>query len=359
MYPVAKRFMKWGIGRAWAILFSDLIIMLSIAFMIFLLAAQANNVASNWPKIQEKLQPKIEQARQFYQEKVNSIGSPSSSSENQQQSSPSDNQQQGNSEEQNNSNGQESGNEKQGGKSQPFGSEQITGFLTGIVMNVFSFISNMLLILVYVFFFMFYQKKFEDALIGLVPKNKQEQAKTIIKDSAKIAQKYLFGRFILIGGLAVLYMISFSLLGLEYAVFIALLGALFTLIPYVGNIIALGLALGMSFISGGETGQMIGIIIAFGIIQFIESYIMEPYIVGDKVDLNPVIIIVGVILGGLVWGVMGMLLVIPVMGIIKVVFDSIDTLRPFGYVLDERGISSGGGTIEKVKEWVLKKLKKK
>ncbi len=347
MFPVAKRFMKWGIGRAWAILFSDLIVVLFIAFMIFLLVAQANNVASNWPEIQEKLQPKIEQAQQFYNEQINSLGT-SSSPENQQQEA---------SEEQT-SEGQEDENEKQKEESQPFGGEQITGFLSGIVMNVFNFISNMLLILVYIFFFMFYQKKFENALIGLVPENKREKAKSIINDSAKIAQKYLFGRFILIGALAGLYMISYSLLGLEHAIFISLLGALFSLLPYIGNIIALGLALGMSFISGGETGQVIGILIVFSIIQFIESYLLEPYVVGDKVDLNPVIIIVGVILGGLVWGVMGMLLVIPVMGIIKVVFDSIETLRPFGYVLDERDISTGGGAIGKVKEWVQKKIRK-
>ncbi len=69
-------------------------------------------------------------------------------------------------------------------------------------------------------------------------------------------------------------------------------------------------------------------------------------------------VIVGVVLGGIVWGVMGMILAIPLLGILKVVFDNIESLRPLGYALDERDISSGGGKQEKVKKWVIDKAKK-
>src|SRR5690606_10976306 len=107
--------------------------------------------------------------------------------------------------------------------------------------------------------------------------------------------------------------------GLKHALFISLIAALFSLIPYVGNIIGLVLAIAMSFLSQGDTGQIIGILIVFSIAQFVESYFLEPFIVGAEVDLNPVIVIVGVVLGGIVWGVMGMILAIPLLGICKVV----------------------------------------
>ncbi|MFW6328419.1 MAG: AI-2E family transporter, partial [Bacteroidota bacterium] len=63
MNPVAQKFMKWGVGRVWAVLFSDFIVVLFIAFMVFLLAAQANRVAQNWSQIEENLQPQIEKVQ--------------------------------------------------------------------------------------------------------------------------------------------------------------------------------------------------------------------------------------------------------------------------------------------------------
>jgi predicted PurR-regulated permease PerM len=237
--------------------------------------------------------------------------------------------------------------------------ENVKGALTSIVSNIFGFISNLMLILVYVFFFMFYQKKFENALIGLFAKEKREHVREVIGKSSKVAQKYLFGRFILIGVLAGLYMIAFSIAGIEYAIFIALLAALFSLLPYVGNIVGFGLAIGMAFVTGGGTAQLVGITISFAIIQFIESYLLEPYVVGDQVDINPVVIIVGGVLGNIVWGIMGMLLVIPLLGIIKVILDNIEPLRPLGYALDERDVSDSDEDMqEKIKKWVKKKIGK-
>jgi predicted PurR-regulated permease PerM len=231
--------------------------------------------------------------------------------------------------------------------------------ISSIITNVSSFIGDMLLILVYIFFFTYYQKKFEDAIIRLVPDNNKEETKTIISRSVRSAQQYLLGRLILIALLAVLYMIGFTSVGLEYAIFISLLAAIFSLIPYIGNIIGFSLAILASFVSGGDTTQIILIVVLFTVIQFIESYMLEPYIVGSKVDLNPVAVIVGVVLGGIVWGVVGMILAIPILAIIKVVFDNIEPLQPLGYMLDESGISSGDGWIPKIQNWLKKKVKVK
>lgn len=370
MNPVAQKLMKWGVGRLWAVLLSDLVVVLFIGFMIILLAAQANQVAQNWDQIEKNVKPKIEKVQKFYNDKLKgSVGqfqqNDESQSHKEDASSGTNGQQQAQS--QGDSQGQ---NEQQQGSQQhsPENNNQTSGLsmdnirnvLTSIVSNIFGFISNLLLILVYIFFFMFYQKKFENALIGLFAEKKRVQVKEIIEKSSTVAQKYLFGRFILIGILAILYMIAFTLAGIDYAIFIALLAALFSLLPFVGNIIGFGLAIGMSFITGGETAQLVGITVAFTLIQFIESYLLEPYIVGDKVDLNPVVIIVGIVLGNLVWGIMGMLLVIPLLGIIKVVFDNIAPLRPLGYALDQRDVSDndGEGMPEKILKWVKRKIGK-
>ncbi|WP_291858578.1 AI-2E family transporter [Marinilabilia sp.] len=368
MNPVAQKLMKWGVKRVWAVLLSDLVVVLFIAFVIFLLAAQANQVVQNWSQIEKALRPKIEKVQKFYDEKLKGsieqlkeednsqasnqkeVASASSDSQ-QQEAQPDDGQ---------GENGQKE-KDKQQTQEQTSGLslETIKKALSGIVTNIFSFISNLMLILVYIFFFMYYQTKFENALIGLFAEEKREHVREVIGKSSKVAQKYLIGRFILIGVLAALYLIAFSIAGIEYAIFIALLAALFSLLPYVGNIVGFGLAIGMSFVSGGDTAQLVGIAISFALIQFIESYLLEPYVVGDQVELNPVVIIVGVVLGSIVWGLMGMLLVIPLLGIMKVVLDNIEPLRPFGYALDERDVSDNDeGIAEKIKKWVKNKIGK-
>ncbi|MFW6310378.1 MAG: AI-2E family transporter, partial [Prolixibacteraceae bacterium] len=105
-------------------------------------------------------------------------------------------------------------------------------------------------------------------------------------------------------------------------------------------------------------GELIGIVVVFSLAQFFESYVLEPFVVGGKVDLNPVIVIVGVVLGGIVWGLMGMLLSIPILGILQVIFNNTKSLRPLGYVLDERDVSSGNGKGKKIKEWFMRKIEK-
>jgi predicted PurR-regulated permease PerM len=392
MSPVAAKFQQWGLARGWAVFLSDLIVVAFIAFMVFLLVAQANRIAGNWPEIESRLQPKIEQAQDYLSSKLRmeNLGGQqpeeqgqqqpaqqSGQQQPQQQSQPQDEQQlppsqqqlqqsEQDQQQQNNQNGSQQqsgqeGNAQQGQQqSSPlsFNPEMIRNQLTGIVSNVFSFLTNLLLMLVYIFFFMYYSEKFKKAVTGLVKEEKRAKTRKIMEESSKTAQNYLFGRFLLITILAVLYMIGFSLAGLEYAIFVALLGALFSLLPYVGNIIALFLALGMSFMSGGgDTGQLIAIVVIFSVIQFVESYLLEPFIVGHEVDVNPVMVIVGVVLGEMIWGVMGMILAIPLLGILKVILDRTESLRPLGYFLDERGISSngGGGFKEKVMKWVGKK----
>ncbi|MDQ3395762.1 MAG: AI-2E family transporter, partial [Bacteroidota bacterium] len=80
-----------------------------------------------------------------------------------------------------------------------------------------------------------------------------------------------------------------------------------------------------------------------------------PYVVGHKVELNPLIIIIVVVLGGAVWGVMGMIISIPVFGILKIVFDHIPVLNPLGYALGEEDISSEDE--ENIFEKLYKKIK--
>ena len=102
---------------------------------------------------------------------------------------------------------------------------------------------------------------------------------------------------------------------------------------------------------GGGATAILGVLIVFSITQFIESYILEPYVVGHKVEINPVFTIIIVILGGALWGVAGMIISIPVLGILKVVFDHVPYLHPFGYLIGEEEKEGGVNFFKKIKGW--------
>ena len=80
---------------------------------------------------------------------------------------------------------------------------------------------------------------------------------------------------------------------------------------------------------------LIGISVSFFIGEFIESYILTPYVLGDKVDLHPFLIILSVITGNLLWGVVGMLLAIPLLAIFNVILLHVPPLRPLSFLLSK------------------------
>lgn len=160
--------------------------------------------------------------------------------------------------------------------------------------------------------------------------------KDIIQKSATVTQQYLVGKLILMGILAVLYSIGLGISGVNNFIMISLIAALLTLIPYIGNIIGFGLAMAFGYLLSGDTSILIGIILTFSIAQFVESYVLQPYVVGDKVDLHPFLVILAVVLGNALWGIIGMILAIPVLAIISTIFLHVPPLHPFGFLLNKK-----------------------
>lgn len=200
------------------------------------------------------------------------------------------------------------------------------------------------------------------AIVKMAPEEERDNTQKIITNSASVSQNYLSGKLILVVILAVLYSIGLSVSGVQHAILISILAAVLTLIPYIGNIIGYGLALGVALFSGGGATGAIGVTVTFALTQFIESYVLEPYIVGDKVNLNPIFTIIVVVLGGAVWGVIGMLIAIPALGVAKVIFDNIPALNPLGYLFGQEDMGNdenSNNIFSKTKRWAMNKFSSK
>lgn len=202
------------------------------------------------------------------------------------------------------------------------------------------YLGTYLLTFIYVFFMLNYRHRFRMFLLRLFPDEKSGDVNQIVKESANVVQQYLVGKLILIGLLAITYSIGLGITGISNFILVSILAALFTLIPYLGNIIGFGLAMGFGYLTSGEFGVLIGVVITFAVAQFFESYVLQPFIVGDKVDVHPFFVILAVIVGNALWGIIGMILAIPVLAIITIVFLHVPALEPFGYLFSDKKADS-------------------
>jgi predicted PurR-regulated permease PerM len=124
--------------------------------------------------------------------------------------------------------------------------------------------------------------------------------------------------------------VALLLLGVEYAILIGCIGAILNLIPYLGGIIAIALPVLMATVSNDGYSTQLGVIGAYIVIQFIDNNILVPRIVSSKVQ-----IIIVVLLGNQLWGRSGMFLSIPFVAVLKIIFDRIDELKPWGKLLGD------------------------
>jgi predicted PurR-regulated permease PerM len=185
----------------------------------------------------------------------------------------------------------------------------------------------------------------------VVADDKRDKAQHIIEDSSQVAQQYLTGRGILMLILAVEYSIGLMIVGLHNAIFISVLAALLSIIPYVGNIIGGALALLMALVQSAGSGTIIGVLIVFTFSQVLENYVLEPLVVGAEVDIHPFFTIVIIVIGGLIWGIAGMILAIPILAILKIIFSNIESLHPYAYLIGDTRKKKKSAFIDKIKGW--------
>ena len=124
------------------------------------------------------------------------------------------------------------------------------------------------------------------------------------------------------------------MLGINYAVLFGILGALLNIIPYIGGLIALILFSVIALVTK-EPIYVVYVIGLYTIIQFVDNNYIVPKVVGSKVKLNALVSLLAVIAGAALWGIPGMFLSIPIVAILKLLFDRIDSLKPWGFLMGE------------------------
>lgn len=196
-------------------------------------------------------------------------------------------------------------------------------------------VTNFILVLVYFIFLLYYRFHIKVFFLKQTAVAQQEQMEHLIDSAANISQQYLLGVFKMIGILWIMYGIGFSIIGVENALFFAVLCGLLEIIPYIGNITGTLLTLVVAATQGANLTLLGGIVFVYGTVQLIQGWLLEPLILGPQVKINPLFTIISLVLGELLWGIPGLILAIPAIAMIKIVCDHIDTLKPYGFLIGE------------------------
>ncbi len=205
--------------------------------------------------------------------------------------------------------------------------------LSGMGSYIMSLLVDFILVLVYIFLFMYYRGRIKTFILQLVSSQQQSNTESIISDIQKVSQQYITGLGLMIACLWIMYSIGFSIVGVKYAVLFAVICGLLEIVPFVGNLTGNLLTILMVVIQGGGTGMIVGVVITYLLIQFIQTYLLEPLVVGAEVNINPLFTIMVLVIGELIWQIPGMILAIPLLGIVKIVCDHVPALKPYGYLI--------------------------
>ncbi len=204
-----------------------------------------------------------------------------------------------------------------------------------IISSLSSIIGQVILIMGHTFFIIYSRKRLKTFLLKTLKKESNSHTESILNNAVHISQQYLLGLFKMIICLWLMYGIGFSILGIPNAFFFAILCGLLEVIPYIGNITGTSLTVIAAALSGVSMGTLGGIVVVYGIIQFIQGWFLEPIIVGSQVKINSYATIIALLLGEIIWGISGLVLAIPLTAILKIICDNVDSLKPIGYLLGE------------------------
>ena len=205
---------------------------------------------------------------------------------------------------------------------------QTLSLLSGVLIAVF-------LVPVYVFLILFYEPLLLDFIRKLFGEDHKSQVSAVVSQTKTVIQRYLVGLVIEVFIIAIMETTALFLLGIPYAFLIGILGALLNTIPYIGGLVAVALPMMVALISDTPAMMPVYIMIIYYVIQLIDNNLIVPTIVASKVKINALFSIIVVIAGNALWGVPGMFLAIPMLAIVKVIFDHVEPLKPWGFLLGD------------------------
>jgi predicted PurR-regulated permease PerM len=320
LHPLSARLESWKVPRVLAIFICLIVIILALVGIMYFIIAQLMNFGDDLPELQARFNQLLAELQGFIAERF----------------------------------GVNETRQLDWLRNQASGAVASSGaLLSGTLSATTSTFADLSLMPIFIFFFLYYRNFFMDFLNRVFNHTPNENITEVGYKIQAVVKNHILGLFLVIVILAALNTVGLLLLGIKYAFFFGALAAFLNIIPYLGILIGSVLPITMALLTKDTIWYAVGVAAVFAFVQFLEGNFITPNIVGSKVGVNPLAAIVALILGGMIWGVAGMILSIPFTAILKVIFDHVPGLEPIGFLLGEppkEQVTPHKDVIDEVKE---------
>ncbi|MCR9065956.1 MAG: AI-2E family transporter [Cytophagales bacterium] len=317
LLPVCNLFEKWHFPRALAIVMVILLAGVLIGLLVWLMVGQIKSLDALWPQMIDKGEEWLNLGQAFLADKLNMT-------ENTQLS-----------------------------EAKKYLTDLLKNsgsFISGALSNTTGFLANLSLIPLYMFLMLLYRDFFNEFLYKLFRGISNHRINVVLGKIKSVVQNYMSGLLLVILIIGILNTASLLLLGIPNAFFFGFFAAVLVLVPYIGIAIGSLLPIVVALITKDSAWYAVGVAASFAAVQFLEGNFITPFIVGSKVSINSLVAIVSLLLFGSLWGISGLVLALPLTAITKVLFDSIEKLRPWGFLLGSADNSDIGKHRKRVKQ---------
>lgn len=208
-------------------------------------------------------------------------------------------------------------------------------FVGGAVGSLLGTLGFILLVPIYSFLLLFYKTLILNFFHEIFAEENTEKVSEVLVETKAAIQSYMVGLLLEALVVASMNSVALMILGVDYAILIGVIGALLNMLPYIGGLVAIALPVLIASVTKDGFTTQLAIIGAYTIIQFIDNNFLVPFLVSSRVKINAFFSIVVVLLGGALWGIAGMFLSIPFVAILKIIFDRLPEMKPWGKLLGD------------------------
>jgi len=214
-------------------------------------------------------------------------------------------------------------------------SSQIFTFLKNTVYSFSESLFYLLIVPVFSALILFYRQLLVQALYHIFPLDKKEMILEIITETIHEYYKFIKGMLLVYVIVGLLNSIGLAIIGIPYPFLFGFTASILTFIPYVGIMVSSLLPITVAWITFNSIWYPIGVIAVFSLVQVLEAYVIFPYAVGSRLKINTLAILIMVIVGGILWGAVGMILFIPFISILKLIADRTESLKSLSLLLSD------------------------
>lgn len=207
-----------------------------------------------------------------------------------------------------------------------------TGFLSGALSATSNFLSFMTLLPIYIVFMLLSRQNLKLFIVELGKRRKLDYLK-LVGEIKSMVYNYIGGLLIVVSIISALNTIGLLCLGIEHAIFLGILSGALTVIPYIGILVGGSIPVIVALLTKDSLFYPLAVIALIALVQFLEGNFITPKIMGNKININPLAAIVSLLVGATIWGIVGMILAIPLLGIVKIIFSHISALKPYAILL--------------------------